>query len=227
MESQSIEMFYYESRASELMRDNRTGKILLENLKSHSIETFRHSVQVASIAEYIAKKMKIDSDERRIIAMGALMHDIGKLSLPKKVLEGNEMLSIREKTGILMHPKIGYLLVRDEFHYRAQDICLHHHEKLDGSGYPDRISCIHLFCQIVTVADMYNAMTSQRSYKITHTHNEALIILNEDVSNGKLNSEIVKILDDWNKDKSNPNSFIGTSGSGRAYPAIKNDTENI
>lgn len=208
MENQSIEMFLQETLVSELFRYNVTGKILLENLKGHSIETFRHSVQVAGIADYIAKKMNITLDERRIITMGALMHDIGKLSLPKKVLEGSEILSSRDKAGILMHPKIGYLLVRDKLQYLAEDICLHHHEKLDGSGYPDGLKNIHLFCQIVTVADMYEAMTSHRSYKATYTHNEALLQLNDDACNGKLNSEIVKLLDDWQINNGTPNNFI-------------------
>lgn len=203
MESQSIEILLQEKRISELVQYNVTGKILLENLKEHSIETFRHSVQVAKIADYIAEKMNITFDERRIITMGALMHDIGKLSLPKKVLEGNEILSPRDKAGILMHPKIGYLMIRDKTHYLAEDICLHHHEKLDGSGYPDGLKSIHLFCQIVTVADMYEAMTSHRCYKETYTHNEALLQLNEDAGSGKLNSEILKMLNDWQINHSN------------------------
>ena len=199
MENMVLKLSKSEEIIYNILSNDKTAKMLLEPLKTHSVETYIHSFNVASISSFLAEEMGINESGTKIITLGALLHDVGKISVPRSILEGSEKLNPKERAGIELHPMFGYLLTKDRFHERVQDICLHHHEKLNGSGYPDGISQIHYFTQIVTVADMYNAMISSRAYKKTLSHDEAIKELMIDVQNGKLNQDIVDVIKKYSR----------------------------
>ncbi len=173
---------------------NESVRRLIKHLKIHSVETYAHSLNVAAISAYIANQMSVSEVDKKTIVIGALLHDVGKMSVPKKILDKPKKLNPKEAAGMAMHSQISYLMAKNFFNKQIQEICLYHHEKLDGSGYPDGIKKIPLFCQIVTVADMYESMVASRVYKKPVTHEEAMIELEKEKLQGRINSEVVEII---------------------------------
>lgn len=178
----------------QMIQQNNSVYPLLANLEMYSKDTYIHSIHVAEIAFYLARRLDINTTGIEMIIMGALLHDVGKICIPKRILNKPEPLSKKEWAGIRMHPQISYLLVKGKFHFQVEEICRLHHKKLDGSGYPEGTAKIPLFCQIVTVADMYEAMITERSYKAAISHQEAIKQLEIEVIKGKINKTAVDII---------------------------------
>lgn len=153
----------------------------MHRLKLHHKSSFQHSLNVAYIASQIILNMNIDKKEREIIIRGALLHDIGKLSIPKYILDKKEPLSEYEVSLILKHPEVGYQIVSEKVDNRVSNIVLLHHERLDGSGYPNNESDLPFEVRIVSVVDSYDAMTEYRSYKDILTYDQTMreLIKNE------------------------------------------------
>jgi putative nucleotidyltransferase with HDIG domain len=132
--------------------------------------TAGHSLAVATYSRDIAERMGLSGDDVALVHLCALVHDIGKYRLPKSVLEKEGPLNLEERRLMEKHPEYGEELLRKvevEDHDRIGKIVRHHHERIDGEGYPDRLpeSEIPLLSKIISVADAYNAMTSKRSYR--------------------------------------------------------------
>lgn len=141
---------------------------LMHQLREYHMVTFKHSVNVAFIATQMGIHRGFAEDRIEELTRGAILHDIGKLGIGKEVLDKQGPLSSGEYEFIQKHPQIGYDMVKDkEFSPVVLDIILHHHEHMDGSGYPEKIknSQLSIETQIVTVADVWDAMTSERPYK--------------------------------------------------------------
>mgnify|MGYP002521488413 CR=1 FL=1 len=141
-------------------------------------EVYRHSLNVAYlVAEVCCTTLRDDlnikfsfSDKLVIeVIKGALLHDIGKLAVPKRVLNKVEKLDEKEIKKIMEHPAEGYrMLTEDKEHHYSKtvlDIVKHHHEKLDGVGYPDHLKTISPPTQLVAFCDMYDALTETRAYR--------------------------------------------------------------
>src|SRR3974377_1730984 len=114
--------------------------------------------------------MGLSHDNVDLVHLSALVHDIAKYRLPKSVLEKEGPLTLEERRLMEKHPEYGEELLRKvevEDHGRIGKIVRHHHERIDGEGYPDRLpeNEIPLLSKIISVADAYNAMTSKRSYR--------------------------------------------------------------
>lgn len=128
-----------------------------------------HSIRTALLAMGIAKELGLRESEIIEIGTGALLHDIGKLFLPREILDKPCKLSELEFDVIKTHSEIGFLLLKDQnwLPGKSVQIIHNHHERLDGSGYPNRLSDeqIHLYDRIVGVADVFDAMTSKRNYR--------------------------------------------------------------
>jgi putative two-component system response regulator len=138
---------------------------LIDARDSH---TAGHSGRVAELADRIAEKIGFDAVERAEMRRGALFHDVGKIVTPDAILHKNAPLTTNERIIIEQHPLVGDdLLAGMKTMKKALPIVRHHHEKLDGSGYPDGLSgeSIPLSVRIVTVADVFDAMTSKRAYR--------------------------------------------------------------
>lgn len=139
--------------------------------------TAGHQYRVAKLAEAIAKKIGLPDSDVHEIYLGALIHDIGKIHVPAEILVSPAKLSSIEFELIKTHPEAGYKIALSvPFSKTITDIILHHHERLDGSGYPHKLrdSEILFATRIVAVADVFEAMSSHRPYRAKHTIKETL-----------------------------------------------------
>jgi putative nucleotidyltransferase with HDIG domain len=132
--------------------------------------TSHHSLVVATYARDIAERMGLSADDCDLVELCGLVHDIGKCRVPVEIIRKPGPLTLDERRQIERHPEWGELLIRKvgiEDHVRIAKIVRHHHEWIDGKGYPDRLSdsAIPLLSKIISVADAYNAMTSERPYR--------------------------------------------------------------
>ncbi|BBB90097.1 MAG TPA: HD-GYP domain-containing protein [Methylomusa anaerophila] len=141
----------------------------LHIINSKDDYTFRHSVNVAVIAGVIGKWLKWPEKSLHQLVLTGLLHDIGKAMIPVEILNKPEKLSQEEMDFMQHHTIMGYELVKG-FNLVCEDVklgILQHHERLDGSGYPEGLaeSQIGQFGKIIAVADVYDAMTSNRVYR--------------------------------------------------------------
>jgi response regulator RpfG family c-di-GMP phosphodiesterase len=127
-----------------------------------------HSARVALYATEIARMMKLDDEMVDVVSRGAMLHDLGKLSIMDTILRKPERLTDEEFILIKAHPVVGDRILKP-LRFLAREACAvrHHHERYDGSGYPDGLSgeTIPLAARIVTVADVFDAVTSNRPYR--------------------------------------------------------------
>ncbi|HYZ77991.1 MAG TPA: HD-GYP domain-containing protein [Gaiellaceae bacterium] len=142
---------------------------LVATLDARDEYTAGHSATVARYAEDIAHRMGLSEEEQHLAHVCGLVHDIGKVGLPAGLLEKPGPLSFEERRRMEDHAAIGERILRNVESY-AEIACVvrHHHERIDGQGYPDglRGSAIPLLSRIIAVADAYDAMTSDRPYRV-------------------------------------------------------------
>lgn len=139
--------------------------------------TAGHSTRVTSTALAISDHLQISSDERWALELAARLHDIGKLGLPDSALNKQSPLTEEEWQAMREHPALGSRIVGtiDELAY-VSTIIRHHHERLDGTGYPDglRDEAIPYLAQVIAVADAYEAMTAERAHRSPLAPQEAI-----------------------------------------------------
>lgn len=143
-------------------------QMLARALEAKDAYTRGHSERVAALARQIALAAGVPPVEADIIAQAGLLHDLGKIGIPEQVLRKPGPLSAEEWTVMRRHPIVGAQIVAPlEFFADGAIIVRHHHERHDGSGYPDglRGELIPLGSRIVAVADVYDALTSDRPYR--------------------------------------------------------------
>lgn len=155
---------------------------IVEMLSHKDKYTAEHSKSVADIAVRIAKKMHLPRKEVRALFKAGHLHDIGKIGIPEQILNKEGRLTPEEYSIIKRHPETGYEIVSQFPNLReVAEIVKYHHEKLDGSGYPYGLTKdqIPLSAQILTVADIYEALTSDRPYRKGHSMDKAFEIMDE------------------------------------------------
>lgn len=160
-------------------------KVLLGMMKLSNIETYRHSISVASLVEKmlnLTSQSTFTEYEREQIIEGALLHDIGKIFLPFNLTQLPSALSDSQYDIIKVHASISYEVVRNAFSDIVQNICLYHHEKPNGNGYMAQIKLKDIPDEalLVQIADVYDAMTSERSYKKSFTPEQSIKIMESD-----------------------------------------------
>lgn len=141
---------------------------LVATLDARDRYTAGHSAAVAVYARDIAARMGLPDDQQRLAHLCGLVHDIGKIGLPPGLLEKPGALTLEERRQMEQHSEIGErILAKVEDYEEIARIVRHHHERIDGEGYPDRIGgdAIPVISRIIAVADAYNAMTSDRPYR--------------------------------------------------------------
>jgi putative nucleotidyltransferase with HDIG domain len=148
---------------------NPNALISLARLKTRDDYTYLHSVAVAALATGLARQLQLSTDEIREAALAGLLHDLGKAAIPLDILNKPGRLTDEEFGQVKAHPRAGYdmLVEAGVDSAMALEVCLHHHEKVDGSGYPDRLKgdAISLYAKMGAVCDVYDAITSDRPYK--------------------------------------------------------------
>jgi putative nucleotidyltransferase with HDIG domain len=154
---------------SRLQRANLSfASALVATLDARDRYTAGHSAAVAVYARDIAERMGLPEEDQRLAHLCGLVHDIGKIGLPAGLLEKPGALTLDERRQMELHSEIGErILAKVEDYGEIARIVRHHHERIDGQGYPDRVagSDIPLLSRIISVADAYNAMTSDRPYR--------------------------------------------------------------
>ncbi|WP_108095385.1 HD-GYP domain-containing protein [Pseudomonas sp. GV071] len=148
---------------------NPDAMISLARLKTSDEYTYMHSVAVCALMIALARQLGLSEDMVRDAGVAGLLHDIGKMMIPDAILNKPGKLTDAEFTTMRDHPMAGLKLLKDNRDINAivLDVCLHHHEKIDGSGYPHRLAGdqISLFAKMGAVCDVYDAITSNRPYK--------------------------------------------------------------
>jgi putative nucleotidyltransferase with HDIG domain len=154
-----------------------TLRALVAALDTRDEETQGHSLRVVRYTLKLAELMGIkDEGQLKVLEYGALLHDIGKIGIPDSILKKPGQLTDKEWEVMRTHPVVGYnILHRIEFLEEASQIVLYHHEKVDGSGYPEGLKGgdIPLGARIFSVVDTVDAMTSERLYRAAMTFEEA------------------------------------------------------
>ncbi|MGI6188751.1 MAG: HD-GYP domain-containing protein [Clostridiales bacterium] len=172
MIDQSLKRYYS-------LRDEaiETLKVLAEVIDARDDYTASHSARVAEYAKKIAQQMRLPVDYANIIEIAGKVHDLGKIGVQDHILKKKGSLNSDEMEQIEKHTEIGYRLLKNLNPYKTGAIyVLYHHERIDGMGYPHRISdnSIPLGAKILSVADSYDAMTSDRPYRKALTQAQAV-----------------------------------------------------
>jgi putative nucleotidyltransferase with HDIG domain len=153
-----------------------------QSIESADSYTHGHCERVAGFAVAVAEAVGLSDTELTTIRLGAYLHDVGKVKIPHEILNKPGRLSTEEFDVIKQHPAWGIeLLASIEFPWDIKPIIRSHHEKYDGSGYPDQLAgeAIPLAAQIICIVDVYDAMTTTRSYRPAMTHEAALACMQE------------------------------------------------
>lgn len=172
-----------------------TIKVLVSTIEAKDPYTRGHTERVARYATLIAEEMGLDKKDRETVRFGAALHDIGKLGVYENILNKSSELTEKEWTVIKSHPEIGANIIKDmRFLESACDLVRHHHERLDGNGYPDGLAGdeISVGARIVAIADSFDAMTSNRPYRKALEFSEAIDQLREQTE--KFDPEVIEHL---------------------------------
>lgn len=143
--------------------------ISLARLKTADEYTYMHSIAVCALMIALARQLNLDENMVREAGFAGLLHDIGKIGIPLKVLNKPGKLTDSEFAIVKSHPEVGARILIDSYDVSPMvlDVCLHHHEKMDGTGYPHGLKgdTISMFARMGAVCDVYDAITSNRPYK--------------------------------------------------------------
>jgi putative nucleotidyltransferase with HDIG domain len=149
----------------------------------HHDHSYRHCLFVTGFAAAFAQRLGMREDDQRRLTRAALLHDVGKAFIPVAILDKPGTLSNEEKIEIRRHPRLGYeaLLQQGGFPPEMLDVVLHHHELLDGSGYPDglRGDQISDIVRLTTIVDIHAALIEQRAYRLPFTHAKSFAMMEE------------------------------------------------
>ena len=169
----------------EQLRRGHTESIvsLAAALEARDGYTLGHGERVAALAILIGQEMRLSSTRLRGLAAGALLHDVGKIGIPDSVLHKPGRLSTEEFAVIQEHPARGDVMLGASFSGRAEcAVIRHHHERWDGAGYPDGLAgeAIPLEARIAAVADVYDALRSNRAYRTAWSPEDAVALIQQD-----------------------------------------------
>jgi putative nucleotidyltransferase with HDIG domain len=159
-------------------------RALMERLGAKDSSTEEHTRRVAMLAVEIGEQLGLSKSRLRSLAIGGLLHDIGKLSVPSTILQKPDALDDDEYDVIKRHPERGRELLNElgGFDDTVSRLVLDHHERLDGSGYPRGVdgSALDLPTRILSVCDVYDALVSPRVYRPAWPQEDALSLLREE-----------------------------------------------
>jgi HD-GYP domain-containing protein (c-di-GMP phosphodiesterase class II) len=155
----------------------------LTTIGRHHTDSYRHCLFVTGFAAGFAQHLGMREDDQRRLVRAALLHDVGKAFIPVAILDKPGTLTDEELTAIRRHPRLGYdtLAAEGSFPPEMLDVVLHHHELLDGTGYPNglRDNQISDIVRLITIVDIYAALVEKRAYRQPYTHAKAFAIMEQ------------------------------------------------
>lgn len=171
--------------------------VQLTDIRLHDAYTFAHSVNVAVLSAMIGKFSNLSDEEMRTLVMGGLLHDLGKVMIPAELLNKKGRLTAQEFEAMKRHPMEGAHRI-SEYEWMLPKasilaaIAAQHHERVNGKGYPRGIKGekMHRFAKMVAIADVYDALTSERPYKKAYTPSVAYGIMK--ISKGHFEEELLR-----------------------------------
>jgi putative nucleotidyltransferase with HDIG domain len=153
----------------------------LTTVGCHHTDTYRHCLFVTGFAVGFAQHLGMREEDQRRLTRAALLHDVGKAFIPTAILDKPGALTDEEIAEIRQHPRRGYdaLAAQGSFPPEMLDVVLHHHEMLDGSGYPSGLSGSQIsdIVRLTTIVDIYAALVEKRAYRLPFTHSRAFGIM--------------------------------------------------
>ena len=164
-----------------------------------------HCYRMANYAAALGRRLNLDADDLQALRRGGMLHDIGMLAIPESVIQKTGPLDAGEFDVVKTHTTIGDSLCANLRSLQSvRPIVRHHHERRDGSGYPDRLGgdSIPLLAQIISIVDVYDAVTTRRAYQTSISADEAIGILRSEVAKGWRSHDLVE-------------EFISLIGDGR------------
>lgn len=171
-------------------------EVWLVAVRAGPMDTYQHSLATAGVAAGFGIKAGLVSDDTIALTLAALLHDIGKARVPESILEKPGKLNKAEVEILRLHTIDGYehLMAHSSLAPSIIDTVRHHHEMLNGSGYPDGLSgdAIADLTRVITICDIYAAVVEQRSYKPARPPQDALTVLANMAEAGKLDAELVR-----------------------------------
>ena len=156
---------------------------MLNCMREYDDVTFAHSISVSVLCNLIGEWLQLKPADLKVLILSGLLHDIGKLQVSNEIISKPGKLTSEEFKAIQEHPKFGFEILKDrDLDPRIKHAALMHHERCDGTGYPGKVSSsgIEYFSKIVSVADVYDAMTADRSYRKGMCPFEVLEIMKAD-----------------------------------------------
>lgn len=174
-----------------------------ESIESKDFYTQGHCVRVADVSCALAERAGFDTKTRFWFRIGALLHDVGKLIVPEEVLNKPGRLNEEEWRIMKRHPEAGVELLADiDFPWDIRPMVRNHHERWDGCGYPDNLAgeSIPMSARILCVADVYDALTTTRSYRSGFDHNRAVEIMIENNATGHFDPAVFDLFLAWAAD---------------------------
>lgn len=177
-----------------LLEDSKAIKAMLK-VTSHDYYTYTHSVNVSTYALGFGTYLKLPRAKIELLGMAGIMHDLGKKQIPSEIINKNGKLSDEEFELIKNHPTYGVDILKklDEHNKNLLDVIEQHHEKIDGTGYPHGLKGneINIFAQIMSIVDIFDALTTKRSYKDALNSFEAFDIMNKHMKD-ELNPKLLR-----------------------------------
>lgn len=167
-----------EKTVNQILEDllsQRNLMVNLQDIRAVDDYTFAHSVNVCVLALITGIGLGLSKTQLTHLGMGALMHDIGKVKIPPSIMNKPGKLTDEEFAVMKQHTTIGFEILRNQISLLTAHVALEHHERYDGSGYPNQLSGndIHLFARICSVADVFDALTADRVYRKAFPPHEA------------------------------------------------------
>ncbi len=171
-----------------ILRDDETAHNMLL-ITSHDFYTYTHSVNVGIYSIMLAKELFLHSDDHDLEELGAgfFLHDLGKVNVDPAIINKPGRLTDEEMNQMRTHPYQGYKILKaaNELSEECEYIVLQHHERYDGKGYPKRLKGdeIHIYGRICCLADVFDALTAERSYKESMSKFDALKLMRDEMQN--------------------------------------------
>lgn len=197
LKEMEIKHFRLQKITSSLDDSNSIIMTIANAVEAKDIGTNGHVNRVAYWSQKIGENLALSPSEMALLRKGSILHDIGKIGIPDSILNKPGALTNEEFDIMKTHTVIGENIIKSLKSFEnVKSIIRHHHEKLDGSGYPDHLhdSQIDIYTRIVAIVDIYDALTMDRPYRKAMDNHQAFSILQGDAQKGLVDASIVELL---------------------------------